>query len=487
MTRIHVVLLGFVLAGITLAGCGGGNETSKAGGSGAPITLRMGTNDGVVGTAALQIEEFARQVEELSGGTLRIEPVFEVVGQDGGDWDQQVARMVIRGELDLASVPARAWDIEGVTSLRALHAPFLVTTDELLRRVVTSELAPRMLAGLEPAGVVGLALVPESLRHPFAFGEPLLSPGDYAGVVMRVPLSAVSFSLFEALGATPESVPGDEYEQAVMEGSVTATETAYGLADSLPTAAIVTGNVTFFPKANSLVVNADVFDGLDAEQRGILEEAAARTLRWAVEVTPTDAAAAQAFCELAGSHTVVMASEADVAALEQAAAPVYAELERDAETKSLIDAIRALAAEVAVSRDPVVAPCGESGPVTASGDPSLLDGVYRTSFTLGDLRRSPLLYDEGELNDGNWGDLTLTLDRGLVTFALENDVGSYSTSGTFSVDGDTFVLEFTEGENAGETFAGRWRLQDGTLTFTRDDALGILPTPYLVEPWERRE
>ena len=30
------------------------------------------------------------------------------------------------GELEMGLIPARAWDTEGVTSLRALHAPFLV-------------------------------------------------------------------------------------------------------------------------------------------------------------------------------------------------------------------------------------------------------------------------------------------------------------------------------------------------------------------------
>jgi hypothetical protein len=41
--------------------------------------------------------------------------------------------------------------------------------------------------------------------------------------------------------------------------------------------------------------------------------------------------------------------------------------------------------------------------------------------------------------------------------------------------------------NAGETFAVRWSLFRETLTFTPDDALGIIPTPYLLEPWDRAE
>ena len=125
--------------------------------------------------------------------------------------------------------------------------------------------------------------------------------------------------------------------------------------------------------------------------------------------------------------------------------------------------------------------------VRAEAKPSPLDGVYRASFTREELARSPLLDESGEINDENWGGLTLTFDEGHVTFEQENDVTSTSTSGTYELDDDTILLDFTEGVNAGETFAVRWSLFRDKLTFTRDEALGIIPTPYLIEPWERVE
>ena len=123
----------------------------------------------------------------------------------------------------------------------------------------------------------------------------------------------------------------------------------------------------------------------------------------------------------------------------------------------------------------------------AEAKPSPLDGVYRASFTREELARSPLLYESGEINDENWGDLTLTFDEGHVTFEQENDVTSTATSGTYELDDDTVVLDFTEGVNAGETFAVSWSLFRDQLTFTRDEGLGIIPTPYLIEAWERVE
>ena len=127
-------------------------------------------------------------------------------------------------------------------------------------------------------------------------------------------------------------------------------------------------------------------------------------------------------------------------------------------------------------------PSSAAGP--ANQQATLLDGVYRTSFTRGELADSPLLYDADEINDRNWGDFTLTFDRGRVTFAQRNDVDSYSTSGTYTLNGKAITLNFTEGGNAGETFAVRWSLYRDVLTFERE-SLGTIPTPWLVKPWPR--
>ena len=436
-TRLHIALLVLALAAAVLAGCGGG-EATKAGGSGAPVTLRIGTDDGPGRPASDAIEEFARQVKELSGGKLRIEPVWQAAGQGNRDWDQRVARMVVRGDLDLGMIPARAWDTEGVMSLRALHAPFLVTSDELLDQVVKSELAAEMLAGLDRAGVVGLALLPESLRHPFGFGKPLRSPGDYAGALVRTPRSDVSYALFEALGARADDLDGDAFDQAIADGSLAAAESAFVLASSLPAATVATGNVTFFPKVNSLVVNADVFGGLHDEQRGILEEAAARTLAWAIGSTSTDAEAAKAFCGSGGA--VVLASGADVAALEQATSPVYAELERDAETKSLIEAIRALKSQVAVSATARVEACepsGGGGAAAGTEDVSALNGVWRANPS----------YEEGiaaglppSLAAQEIGVETIRMENGRYEWSWLARDGEHLCSGTYEVSGDRVVF-----------------------------------------------
>jgi hypothetical protein len=125
----------------------------------------------------------------------------------------------------------------------------------------------------------------------------------------------------------------------------------------------------------------------------------------------------------------------------------------------------------------------DAAPTAANQPATPLDGDYRTSFTREELANSSLLYDQSEINDENWGDFTLRFEHGRVTFTQRNNVASSSTSGTYTINGKAITLRFTEGVNAGETFAFRWSLYRDVLTFKRDPSLGAAPTPYLVKPW----
>lgn len=127
----------------------------------------------------------------------------------------------------------------------------------------------------------------------------------------------------------------------------------------------------------------------------------------------------------------------------------------------------------------------DEAPVTTTTVPGVaspIDGIWTTTVTFEELESSPLLYDRDEVNDENWGELTFTFELGQFTFAQENEGASYSSSGTFVVDGDVVELKLDNSEE----FAWRWSLEGDTLTFERDEALGISPTPYLINPWTRQ-
>jgi hypothetical protein len=120
-----------------------------------------------------------------------------------------------------------------------------------------------------------------------------------------------------------------------------------------------------------------------------------------------------------------------------------------------------------------------AAPSLATGEATPIDGTYTTSFTRAELVASPLLPDEGEINDANWGDLELIFDHGSFSMLQENGVTSSAVSGTYEVTGNELLIVIDA-----ETFGMRWSLEGDTLRLSREaDHIG--PTPYVLKPWTR--
>ncbi|MEP6660919.1 MAG: TRAP transporter substrate-binding protein DctP [Acidimicrobiales bacterium] len=469
---IPIIVLLFTLA----TACGGSNTVAKQVAEPvAPVTLRIGTNDPDDAPTAAAIEEFARQVDDGSGGTMHVEPVWRAAGDPPpDDWDQAVARMVARGELDMGLIPSAAWDSEGVTSLRALNAPFLVDSDALVGSIVTSDIAGDLMAGLDHVGVTGLALLPEGLRHVFAFGAPLLSPSDFTGAKIRAPHSDTVYAVFQALGATVDDPNGSDFDAAVGAGELAAAESSFQRASSLPGGHLTaTGNLTLFPKVNSLVVNNHTLGALSDAQRAMLRDAAERTRAYVVTNTTGDAKDAQAYCTANGS--VVLASDGDLAAFTEAVQPVYDALQKDAATKDLIGRIREVKAKTASA--PAAAACDSSAaaPTTvtpsANGSATIPLGRYAKVGTRAayiERGLDPNVVDEMlgpdgeivvvlEIADGRWTEYERLADG---TEEL-GDLGSYSYDSA-----GHWVTEGASGGCRGCRAAFDWALVDGVLSLT---------------------
>jgi TRAP-type C4-dicarboxylate transport system substrate-binding protein len=458
-----------------------GSSGDKAGGVEAsePRVLTLANpNDG---EPPAQIGSWAEEVARLSGGTLAIE--FENGWRLGEPlYEAGTLEDVKAGKVEMGWVGSRVFDTVGVTSFQALGAPLLVDSYDLESAVFEAGIPEQMLEGVSELDLVGVGVLPGPMRKVLGVSKPFVRPGDFEGQVIGLQDSAVADASLSALGATPRAVPSgakldglDAYEQQL--GSIAGNSYETG-------ADYVTANVNLWPRPLVIVMGKDAFESLTDQQRSALRAAAAAAMPEALAAARAeDEEWAPVLCRR--GLTFAAASQSDVAKLRQAFEPVYEELAGEAETKSYIDSITGLKTEIAASAESPV--CDSESGVRVEPKPSPIDGVYSTTVTRVALEQSPLLYDLSEVNDQNWGTLTLTFDQGRVTVEQENDVTSSSTSGTYEVDGDTVILEMTNGENTGETFAARWSLFRDKLTFTRDEALGIIPTPFLIEPWNKVE
>jgi TRAP-type C4-dicarboxylate transport system substrate-binding protein len=471
------ILLAALLAAVVLAGCSLGADdgaSDKAGGSDAPVVLRLAyaykPREGQPDEPALRY--FASRVAELSDGEMRVRISFDAAGQDVPEIEARVGRMVGRGDFDLGWVATRAWDQLGVKSFQALQAPFLITDYALLDHVAQSPLAEEMLAGLRPLGLSGLAVVPEELRHP-AGRTAFVSADAFDGARIRTIPSAATDALVSVLGATPVHVSnatfGEEVESRHLDGAELPTSRArQGWA--------VAANVTFFGKANTLVANSEAFEDLTTDQRDLLGRAAEETVQHVVDDPPSERAMARLFC---AAGEIVLASRAQLAELRRAARPVYEQLERDADTRSLIQKIRALKGSGPEAAPPAV-PCGRAGPSDGKAtqkvrSPSSFDGTYRWRLTAEGARRA------GEPDDPDIGSVsTMTLRDGRWLLGE----GDPHYSGTFKVRGNRLLFDWP-GEGYVLTFTFK-RDRNGSL-----DVKPVLPMDrgdqfvWASEPWRR--
>ena len=334
------------VAGMALGTVGCSAEDAgrdKAGGPGEPVVLTMATVNGDMKFIP-QAGYFVDRVKELSEGNVQIEVVYEVGGYQK-DAEQQVVRGVADDTYDLGVVGTQVFDTLGVTSFQALNAPMLLDSYALQAAVLESGITDTMMQPLSEIGVTGVATLAGTLRKPVSVEKALVAPADWQGVTFGTYLSEALFEAVRALEARPKVAFGSARDQALRAGSIGGFESSlllYRLNNLYELAPYVTTNVTLWPQMLTVLANPEVDGGLTTTQRDWLRQAAEEAESRSAELADADAGSLEEACALGARP--VQASEADLAALREAFAPVYTKLARDAATKQVLDQVEELKA-----------------------------------------------------------------------------------------------------------------------------------------------
>jgi TRAP-type C4-dicarboxylate transport system substrate-binding protein len=458
--------LSAAVAAVGIAACGG-SGADKAGGTreSKPTVLTLANGNG----DPRELEPYAAAVARRSGGTIRI--VFRDRWRKGEtDYEAGLIRDVKAGKADLGWAGTRAFDDVGVSSFDPLHAPLLIDSLALERKVLESPLALQMLVGIKPAGVVGIGILPGPMRKPLGVGR-LMRPEDYRGETIALQRSQVGEQTLEALGAKGAPIaamaPVNAYDGVEQQISSIGGNGYDRVGSHL------TANVTLWPRPVVLFANAKALSGLDARQRAALTGAVKDALGPTVTFEQKDAAEATGILCRRGV-TFETAAAADLTALRRAVQPVYDQLERDAHAKTAVAAIRAIRAELGVPADAPTC-TGTGAPVQAAAGTTPVDGVYRSDVTLEQLRHAPG-FDSGEDNPGNAGHFRMQLRDG--RFRITGQADHATQLGTYAVKGDVLTFNW----NGEGSYAYRWNLYRGALTLRK---LHGGPTIFQVHPWRR--
>ena len=412
------------LAGVVAAACAAcalGSDPSAqddpAGGRQQTITLTAWSGEAQSRPSGAQLASFADAVSRLSDG--RIVVTTEYGAGSGPTADGNVIEAVRADHVDIGLEASRSFSGEGVLTFRAITAPFLIQTNELAAAVSGDPtVTTPMLAGLTASGMTGLGLLPETIRHPFgAKSQPVLGPADYRGKVVRSLTSTETYAVFRALGAEPGFWDLEDFQTRLDTGKIDIVESSFELAKSvMGRAAVATGNVAFFPRMNVLFANSGVVSRLSSGDRDILVKAADAARQQAISAITPEEVAAKAYCLEGGQ--VVNASSQQRQELATAVGPYMAGLEADPATRTVVEAIKALAARTPGPASPPM-PCGTTPappsrdppwPVSASASP--IDGTYRVTVTDDDLQKVGVPPAEIAATRGT---ITMTIRRGQMT------------------------------------------------------------------------
>ena len=163
--------------------------------------------------------EFARLVEERTGGRIKIEVYHSSqLGQE-----KAVIEGVQFGAIDFTRVsisPLSAF----APDFDALQMPYLYRGEEHMWKVLNGSIGEEFLASLEPANFVGLAWYDSGARNFYNSKKEIKSVADLKGMKIRVQESQLMMGLVSALGAVPTPMPFGEVYSALQTGVIDGAE-----------------------------------------------------------------------------------------------------------------------------------------------------------------------------------------------------------------------------------------------------------------------
>lgn len=242
-----------------------------------------------------------------------------------GDHDEMQALQL--GAVEILAPSLSKFGRVGFPEFGLFDLPYLFPDVSAVRRITQGPLGRSMLERLARQRLVGLGYMDNGFKHMSA-NRPLIEPGAFAGLRMRVQASRVIASQMRALGARPITLAFSETRRALALGIVDGTEN--------PVSNFWTQRMHEVQSDLSLtqhgylgyafVTNQRFWDSLAAPERVLLQAALADALVFGNQIASTQndkALAALRASEATRIHTLEPAA---LARMRSAVEPVYREL-----------------------------------------------------------------------------------------------------------------------------------------------------------------
>lgn len=266
--------------------------------------------------------EFARLVEERTGGRIKIEVYHsKQLGEE-----KAVIEQVQFGAVDFTRVsisPLAAF----APAFDALQMPYLYRDEEHMWKVLNGPIGEEFLNSLEPANFVGLAWYDSGARNFYNSKREIKSVADLKGLKIRVQESKLMMGLVSALGAVPTPMPFGEVYSALQTGVIEGAENnwpSYFSTSHYEVAKYFTlDGHTRVPEI--LIASKMTMDRLSKEDQEIIRKSAKDSMPFQIKLWKEFEKVSEEKVTAAGSIITHLTPEA-VAEFQKAMEPLYSEL-----------------------------------------------------------------------------------------------------------------------------------------------------------------
>ncbi len=167
----------------------------------------------------LAFEHFARSVEGLSGGRLKVTLYHS--GQLGAE--VECIEQVQAGSLDMTKTSASPLE-SFVPEMAAFSVPYVFRDEAHFWNVLEGAIGQRLLAAGRGSNLIGLCYLDAGSRSFYTVSKPVLTPGDLHGQKIRVQKSKTAMDMVEAMGGLPTPIPWGELYSALQQCMVDGAE-----------------------------------------------------------------------------------------------------------------------------------------------------------------------------------------------------------------------------------------------------------------------
>ena len=237
-----------------------------------PVELRYTTGAPAKTPWVMQLERFAKDVDEESKGALKIEQF--IAAQLGNE--QDTIQQVARGRIDMGGFSTGAVALV-LPELAVLSIPFLFKDLPEQDCVIDKSMSGPIAERLAKKGVKFLGWT-EVGTVDIVGKKPYLSPNDVNGLKAASASNKVSAAMWSSLGANPNPIGITEIAAAFQTGlvDVNATVITFYMPSGLGKIAPVMTRLALSDAPGIIVMNQGAWDKLTAENKDALLKATAR-------------------------------------------------------------------------------------------------------------------------------------------------------------------------------------------------------------------